>query len=154
MRAGSAAKRYLEAYFEPNLTRGFADVRAIDDGKAFAARVSCNRRCRMNPVTTAAAPPIRGQACPSLPQRDAALPDVPSTFPPLDIIPHRTLEPVIATPRVPPPWRGEIRQALESAMPRPAPLDPLEPGIPKSTLYGWYARYRDGGNAAPEDRRC
>ena len=26
-------------------------------------------------------------------------------------------------------------------------------GIPKSTFYGWYARYRDGGDAALEDRQ-
>jgi hypothetical protein len=39
-------------------------------------------------------------------------------------------------------------------MPWPAPLDPLEPGIPKSTFYGGYARYREGGDAALEDRRC
>ena len=38
-----------------------------------------------------------------------------------------------------------------SSLPVRRTLDRL--GIPKSTFYGWYERYREGGDAALEDTR-
>jgi transposase len=48
---------------------------------------------------------------------------------------------------------SEKREVIElverSSLPVRRTLDRL--GIPKSTFYGWYARYREGGDAALED---
>ena len=54
--------------------------------------------------------------------------------------------------RYKPSEKREIIDLVErSSLPVRRTLDPL--GIPKSTFYGWYERFREGGDAALEDRR-
>ena len=47
--------------------------------------------------------------------------------------------------------REVINLVERSSLPVRRTLDRL--GIPKSTFYGWYERYREGGDAALEDAR-
>jgi len=50
------------------------------------------------------------------------------------------------------PEKREILDLVErSSLPVRRTLDRL--GVPKSTFYGWYERYREGGDAALEDTR-